>query len=392
MAVKQLFSDDKTEFLKEETILRDLGSKNHPHLIKLLATFKKEGHYHLMFPYADANLRSYWDEQPNPDFDEPTILWSLRQMKGIAHALQVIHNFAVTIPPPNPEDANAKKHGDTKLSVRKGEELYGRHGDIKPENILWFKNDIAFQDNRGILQIADFGLGRFHGRDSRSRIPAETVVASPTYEPPECKLQLPVSRAYDMWSLGCLYLEFITWLLKGAQKIEDFSDFRGRIAVSTQIDEDNFFTIVRDNGTQEAVVNEKVCEWVEDLHANEKCSQLIHDLLECTMDDLLIIDAKERLKARWLHQKLLGFLKQAETDQEYMLTPVPRQPRQTRSNSSPEVFQKPKNKTKLRKATNHTGGPSTSIQTFQKTISNIPDLVQRHKKTPARTWPSGRPD
>ena len=37
VAVKQLFSLDKTEFLKEQTILEKLGYKDHPHLIKLLA-------------------------------------------------------------------------------------------------------------------------------------------------------------------------------------------------------------------------------------------------------------------------------------------------------------------------------------------------------------------
>ena len=257
-------------------------------------------------------------------------------------------------------------------------------GDMKPENLLWFKNDAAGKDPRGILQICDFGLGRFHGRDSRSKIPAETVVASPTYEPPECKLRLPVSRAYDLWSLACVYLEFITWLLKSAAQIEDFSNFRGRPAISTGIDEDSFYTIVRDNnGHQEAIVNVKVCKWVDDLHADEKCSQLIHDLLDCTMNDLLVIDAKERIPARLLFEKLNGFVVRAKNDSDYMLKAVARQ-HKSRSNSAPEVIQKSPVKPHQGRHASHTNGSPPS---------HLPkDLVLRHVDTPSKTWPSGRPD
>lgn len=148
---------------------------------------------------------------------------------------------------------------NAKLSVEKKEELYGRHGDIKPENILWFRKcpETEEQDANGILQIADFGLGRFHGRDSRSKVHPDSIQTSPTYEPPECKLHRPVSRAYDIWSLGCLYLEFITWLLLGSAEIETFSEGRGKQSISTDINDDSFFTIVRDeNNKPNAVVRE----------------------------------------------------------------------------------------------------------------------------------------
>lgn len=98
VAVKQLYSSDEKEFEKEQSILRSLGSKNHPHLIKLLAKYKRDNRYHLMFPYADANLRKYSEDRPLPNFDEETVLWSLEQMAGIANALTHIHNFKVTHP------------------------------------------------------------------------------------------------------------------------------------------------------------------------------------------------------------------------------------------------------------------------------------------------------
>lgn len=99
---------------------------------------------------------------------------------------------------------------------------WGIHGDIKPENVLLFDHS---QDPLGILVICDFGFTRFHGRDSRSN--ATPVGKSPTYRAPEYDSQAKISRAYDMWTLGCLYLEFVTWYLTGSEGVtKTFVDMR----------------------------------------------------------------------------------------------------------------------------------------------------------------------
>ncbi|TVY44399.1 hypothetical protein LSUB1_G002054 [Lachnellula subtilissima] len=399
VAVKQLFSPDETEFQKEVSILKALGSKTppHPHLIKLLATYKREEKYHLMFPYANANLRTYWEERPTPSFDETNVLWSMRQMTGIANALNLIHNFSVTIPLNVPGPGEVRLQEDVKLSVRKGEELFGRHGDIKPENVLWFKESRESKDAMGVLQIADFGLGRFHGRESRSKVPPDGVFSSPTYEPPECKLRHPVSRAYDIWSLGCLYLEFITWLLKGTAEIEGFSNFRGRDSTNTGVNNDKFFTMDKD-GTA-ATVRDEVVTWIDQLHCHERCSQLIHDLLDLIMKELLIIESKERSSSVWLFQQLNMYLRKAEKDKEYMLKPIPREqkPPNERSQSSPTGLGPPKHGTRI----SFSDSPPNRLAS--KTLSKIQtnnapkDLVLREMGTPnckpkkGVTWPPVRP-
>ncbi|KAG4422124.1 hypothetical protein IFR04_004751 [Cadophora malorum] len=353
VAIKKLFSSDETEFKKEATILRAVGLKNHRHLIKLLATYKHEGKYHLMFPYANANLRKYWDDRPKPSFDRVTVLWSIRQMTGIANGLLRIHNFRVTYPLFATAGAGSLRVAKgVPLKVSHGEEWYGRHGDIKPENVLWFEKDQEHDPN-GVLQIADFGLGRFHGRDSRSGLNPDTIQSSPTYEPPECQLRQPVSRAYDIWSLGCLYLEFVTWLLRGSQDIEGFSEYRGREATATGINDDNFFTIVNDGYASHAIVREEVVAWKNQLHAHERCSDLIHELLEVIMKDLLVTDTKKRCQAGWLFQQLNSILKKAEKDEAYMLKPNPHpaKPANDRSNSTPAVLAVPMTRVKRNSVT-----------------------------------------
>lgn len=160
VAIKKLNSPDEKVFRKEQDILEKLGSKQPQlHLIKLLATYKHKHKYHLVFPRADANLRQYWDTNPKPVFDRTTVLWSLKQMAGIAQALRVVHNFRVSIPLNIEGAGGVRVQKGVQLSVKKGEELYGRHGDIKPENVLWFKYLDGIEDQNGVLQLADFGLG-----------------------------------------------------------------------------------------------------------------------------------------------------------------------------------------------------------------------------------------
>lgn len=175
-----------------------LGRKKHPHLIELYATYTLNSKYHLIFPCANSNLRERWDYDKNPAFNEDNVSWSIEQMKGVASGLNLIHNFRITDKDMALEpDGGVRKPLDATLRVYNGEQWYGRHGDIKPENILWFKRD-EIRNDLGVLKIADFGLGRFHGRDTRSNIRPTYAHASPTYEPPECTLHIDVSRAYDI--------------------------------------------------------------------------------------------------------------------------------------------------------------------------------------------------
>lgn len=69
--------------------------------------------------------------------------------------------------------------------------------------------------------IADFTLMRFHSDATTSLSYANQVGFSATYCPPEvdtCR-GARVSQKYDIWTLGCVYLEFITWHLLGCDAV-----------------------------------------------------------------------------------------------------------------------------------------------------------------------------
>lgn len=287
MAVKPLLHND--DFQPERNVYRTLGHLSHDRVIDLLFTYKIKNRYHLVFLWADGSLKDYWEKYPKPVFTHQTLLWSVEQMKGFASGLAYFHEIA------NPE------HEYTR---------FGRHIDIKPQDILSFRDP-------NILKIADLGRARVHGRHSRSNVPPSTVVASPTYSPPEHQRGHPVSRRWDIWNLGCLYLEFVTYLILGNDAIVEFSSRRKGPTEIRELTSDVFYS----EDAQE--VNPGVIVWVAHLRHSQRCSKAMHHILDLVMDDMLVVDPDARSNSRQIYQKMKKLIKRAEEEKKYLLKPKP---------------------------------------------------------------------
>ena len=143
----------------------------------------------------------------------------------------------------NTPDQQNPKHGDAQ------NEVYGRHGDISPRNILWYDDgDSDDEDDqlRGTLKITNFGQAEI------SLLPSKTtrgeVLSTLTYRPPEDDFPDSIIQlSYDIWSLGCVYLEFVTWLVGGHELVKSFSRSR---AVADYFDRyitmDTFYEVEKD--------------------------------------------------------------------------------------------------------------------------------------------------
>lgn len=51
---------------------------------------------------------------------------------------------------------------------------------------------------------------------------------TPTYRAPELDIMKDSTPKYDIWSLGCVLLEFVAWFLCGWHEVEVFVDARLR--------------------------------------------------------------------------------------------------------------------------------------------------------------------
>jgi serine/threonine protein kinase len=97
---------------------------------------------------------------------------------------------------------------------------------LKPDNILWFKVD----RDKGTFQIADLGLAAFHVKDTKRRKLEGMVTMTPSgtsrYEPPETDgnrgTDVSRSRQYDIWSMGCIMLELLVWMMYGFEAVRAF--------------------------------------------------------------------------------------------------------------------------------------------------------------------------
>ncbi|RSL48486.1 hypothetical protein CEP54_012923 [Fusarium duplospermum] len=199
VAIKELPLGNSSEYNAEARTLKKLSKLAHPHLIKCLATYQRGHNYCFIFHWAEGgNLRQFWAQQDRVSRDMELIQWALLQMKGLADGLKVLHNFSL--------QENC------------------RHGDLKPENILRFLK--ADSSGLGRLVLSDLGSATFHEERTQSRTRGTGVgYGTLRYEPPEARKERnrPRSRRYDVWSTGCIFLEFTIWLLYGWDDLEWFN-------------------------------------------------------------------------------------------------------------------------------------------------------------------------
>ena len=251
-----------------------LKIKSREHLVKLLTTYEHQNHYHLMFRWAEGgNLADLWKKHVRkPILDHGRICWFAEQCHGLAHGLDGIHDTKLSqkevediqgSPSSTPSIKSAsrtqylsvKQDGVNANKFRDGD--CGRHGDIKPENILWFSQD-QNRFRHGELKISDFGLTTFHSMLT-TKVSPKGIAVTHTYMAPEHDLNEDLSRPFDIWSLGCTYLEFITWMILGADGLKKFSALRLQETGSRKTFYcDNFYKIIREGKSTRAEVKESV--------------------------------------------------------------------------------------------------------------------------------------
>lgn len=225
--MKRLSSKNRAQLEREVEMLEKFSGDANPHLISLLATYEQHNIFYLIFNWAEADLQSFWrDINPVPKMDCPTVLWMAEQCFGIAKGLSALHNYTTF------SHGRLKSvlgefqptHGDS--SEIGSCQLFGVHGDIKPQNVLSFQ-DISGSSRYGTLKVSDFGLAESRTDPNEIYKSSDKVAHSASYRPPESYSQNGfVGRSHDIWALGCLYLEMIAWVLGGWRLVQNFQERR----------------------------------------------------------------------------------------------------------------------------------------------------------------------
>ncbi|KAG8160736.1 hypothetical protein KVR01_009000 [Diaporthe batatas] len=289
-------ADFKDELEALKLFSRD--DSKHANLIKALAAYTHCGKHFLIFPLAEGNLEKFWQDA-GPLLRDP--LWLISQCHGLTDGLEKVHRYRF------------------KDSSRKHKRLLGRHGDIKPENVLWFKNHSTGKDR---LVLSDFTLMRFHAEGSNEATTIGRIGGTRTYRAPEVTFMSGkrVSQKYDVWSLGCVFLVFISCHLVGYDATrkeyfrgDDGRDYQSFDTVRFMEDfielgarEDKYF--LYKPGLQEAEVKSSVRQWFAYLHGQRHCSDALHEFLDIIQERMLLPRPETRSSIQSVRKRLAGIL------------------------------------------------------------------------------------
>ncbi|KAI2636518.1 kinase-like domain-containing protein [Hypomontagnella submonticulosa] len=188
-------------------------TRQHERVVPLLAAFKHRGRFHLLLPWAHGgNLGQLFQKYATREsiarrgqqianwYSEA---WLLAECCGLADGLAAVH------------EADDTQHARTSAQI---------HADIKPENILCYASG-----NGGhgpfTLKLADFGEAQ-EVRAATRDVEVHRVAHTKTYRPPEHDTEDFLTLNYDVWCLGCVYLELVTWAIGGYALLERFENDR----------------------------------------------------------------------------------------------------------------------------------------------------------------------
>ncbi|KAK3998233.1 HET-domain-containing protein [Cladorrhinum sp. PSN332] len=308
--IKQVYGDTKDaaklKELKEEwerevqahIAFRDL---RHPNIIEFIAAMERGADRYLLFRWADeGTLKGFWESNKRPSVNAELVRDVVYQIKGLTDALDNLHNY------------------------RHGGESY-RHVNLKPENILCVleRKPEEGKANVPVLKISDMGLAKHHTVANELRKKASVQYTTTRYEPPEVALEANShfgrSRRYDMWSLGCVMLEMIIWLLYGNGSLETFNS-----KIVDEFKEGSHWFEIKNNpdASRTARVHPHVEATMKALETDAEClgDTVIRRILDIVKTRLLVVDLKTATPVsahegpkseagpRWHSQELLGSL------------------------------------------------------------------------------------
>lgn len=300
MALKEFrFRED---FAQEQTNLNRVRVlKLTQHITLHFESFSRDRRNYIIFPWAEGgDLDNFWKEQDAQVRSPQLALWCLKQILGLAEALEVLHN---------------KLGGQDNL----------RHGDLKPGNILNFltggtEGTGGCGKTCGILKITDFGISRIHnvGTLQRQGKTTTTRAATPSYQAPETEFKgMSRSRKFDIWSLGCIFLEFTIWFVRGCEAVERFNDDRTVRGAGGDISP---FYQKQDNTSGGSIeVHPAVVTHINDLSRVTQSGRgtAFGELLDIIESKLLRIQVKDRIDAETLRNLLKEIFKRAKKDKDY---------------------------------------------------------------------------
>ena len=172
------------------------------------------------------------------------------------------------------------------------------HNDIKPRNVLLLP-EVSSTQNGWQIFLADFGISEpYHvnAKETRCQADGKAAAGTPRYHAPEVQCRSGSEtigwsgHKADIWSLGCIFAEVLTFALKGKSGLQSFESFRAT-------NEGNTAYYKSLNSTQEWL---NYLEQLPDCQESQNHTQAIIDLTRIMLDK----NPQNRPTARGIWSKL----------------------------------------------------------------------------------------
>ncbi|OQU98398.1 Protein kinase domain-containing protein [Cladophialophora immunda] len=302
-AVKVFSSEREKQFRQERAMLKMLADYPHHYIVPHITSWTQSKEHFILYPAARYNLKTFMTNVWPVDFTQHGTLWFLRQLQGLALAIAHVHNL---------------KHPTNSEPDPEVDAYWGCHFDIKPENILVFEKVPGYHPR---FKIGDFGAGVFNApakEGEHSRL-TEEPKGTETYFAPDKDRDGKVSRPFDMWALGCVYLELMDWLFHNFESSEGqpsktFSTQRFDCSAASDKNRNDRFwyrTSTRQGKVEyklKPVVENKITEL-----KNHSCHEMpAFQGVVTAISKLLEIEAGDRWTAEMLKSHMTAVVREAE--------------------------------------------------------------------------------
>lgn len=147
--MKRIVLHTNWDHSRELRFLQRLQRLQHPHLIKIIGSFRSGNDHFFLFPWANGgDLQSWWKGERNSEKRTPEMIhWVLKQMTGIASAVSEIH-----FPREMAAEDESGCHGGLKPS--KCRCIHRRAGREPPRHLTYHRRWIS-----PFLQQSNFQMG-----------------------------------------------------------------------------------------------------------------------------------------------------------------------------------------------------------------------------------------
>ncbi|KAF5005062.1 hypothetical protein FDECE_8478 [Fusarium decemcellulare] len=248
-------------FKNEADALEKIRGFESPHLVTPIASFRYHGEENgcFLLPWAEGgDLTNFWADETSSLEDARMMTWVLDQLRGLCHALSLLH----------------------------GKGIY--HGFVMPQTILHFKEG----DYKGILRLTNVGASK---DDESTR-----------YAAPEFAHGKRMSPTDDVWALGCIFLEFVMWMVYGDKKLNEFLE---------AVDSGFWWN----SGSEVAIIPE-VQFWLGRIPRRLPSTEsAISDLFDLIVSHMFVKNPDKRSTSVQVHEHLVRICNRASRDPNYLM-------------------------------------------------------------------------